>query len=101
MSTAQQFAIIVPPQVKARYSNFLGVQHTPNEITVDFAMATVGSNEVEIHTRIVTTPVGVKQMAEALIERIRIYEAEFGDIVIPGTPDETKMKRGPIPPQKN
>ncbi len=101
MENETQLKVIIPQQVKPRYANFFAAQNTPNEFTFDYAMATLGSNEIEVHTRVVTSPIGAKQMVEMLMERVMAYEKQYGDIVIPGTPDETKMIRKIIPPKES
>jgi len=65
---------------EGRYANFFKVGHNAFEFLVDFGQLFPGTHEGHLHTRIVTSPVYVKELLETLKEAVDRYELTFGPI---------------------
>ena len=64
----------------ASYANYLVVGHNAFEFVIDFGQMYEGSDEAQMHTRIVTTPVHAKAMLETLRTAINGFETTHGSI---------------------
>jgi hypothetical protein len=64
----------------ASYANYLVVGHNAFEFVIDFGQMYEGSDEPQMHTRIVTTPVHAKAMLETLRVAIDGFESAHGGI---------------------
>ena len=75
--------------MKGKYANYFEVGHNAFEFLLDFGQFYAEEDEAELHTRIVTSPVYAKALAEVLNDAIRQYEASHGQIANPadGTED--------------
>lgn len=62
------------------YANFASIVHNFAEFIVDLGRVVPGRDHVEVVSRIVMTPVHVKQLLRALTENVAIYERNFGEI---------------------
>ncbi len=62
------------------YANFASIVHNFAEFIVDLGRIVPGREHVEVVSRIVMTPVHVKQLLRALSENVAIYERNFGEI---------------------
>lgn len=71
------------------YANFASIVHNFAEFIIDLGRIVPGRDHVEVVSRVVMTPVHVKQLLRALAENVAIYERNFGEI--PEGP-------GPVPP---
>jgi Protein of unknown function (DUF3467) len=69
------------------YANFASIVHNFAEFIIDFGRIVPGREEVQVVSRIVMTPVHVKQLLRALGENVNIYERNFGEV-----------PQGPSPP---
>ncbi len=65
---------------EARYANFFKTGYNAFEYVVDFGQYYSDDDDVEIHTRIITTPMYAKSLLRVLQESIDQYEASFGPI---------------------
>jgi hypothetical protein len=76
---------------EGHYVNFANILHNPTEFVVDFGRAVPGRPDVKILSRILTTPYHAKQLAQALVQNIEIYERNYGEIRtdFPGSAAET------------
>jgi hypothetical protein len=72
-------------QVLGTYANFASIVHNFGEFIVDFGRVVPGREDVQVVTRVVMTPVHLKQLLRALTENVAIYESNFGEIP-PGPP---------------
>ena len=72
-------------QVLGTYANFASIVHNFGEFIIDFGRVVPGREDVQVVTRVVMTPVHVKQLLRALTENVAIYEGNFGEIP-PGPP---------------
>ena len=72
-------------QLLGTYANFASIVHNFGEFIVDFGRVVPGREDVQVVTRVVMTPVHLKQLLRALTENVAIYENNFGEIP-PGPP---------------
>ena len=66
--------------LEGRYSNYFKVGHNAFEFVHDFGQFYPENGDAQLHTRIITNPVYVKSLLEALRESIERYEQTFGAI---------------------
>lgn len=78
-----QISIEVPPDLDATYTNFAMITHSPSEVIIDFARLLPNTPKAKVCARVLMTPMNAKLLLKALEERLRIYEEQFGPIVIP------------------
>ena len=62
------------------YSNFALVNNSSEEFLLDFANIVPGKEGVEVFARIALSPRNAKLFAAAVVERVKAYEAQFGEI---------------------
>ncbi len=62
------------------YANFASIVHNFAEFIIDLGRIAPGRDDVQVVSRVVMTPVHVKQLLRALSENIAIYERNFGEI---------------------
>ena len=67
-------------KINGHYANYFKVGHNAFEFFFDFGQSRGESEEVSIHTRIVTAPGYAKTFTKTLNESIAQYEREFGTI---------------------
>jgi hypothetical protein len=65
---------------EGRYVNFANILHNPTEFVIDFGRVVPGRPDVKVMSRILTTPYHAKQIAQALVQNIQLYERNFGEI---------------------
>lgn len=63
--------------LEGKYVNYFEVGHNAFEFVLDFGQSYVGSQEPQLHTRIVTSPVYAKAFLETLQESVEQYERSF------------------------
>ena len=68
-------------KLEGRYANFFKVGHNAFEFVLDAGQFYLGSEEVELYTRIITSPIYAKALLEILRESIERYEQTFGVIL--------------------
>jgi hypothetical protein len=78
--------IEIPNDLAVSYANFALIMHTPSEIILNFTSVLPGMTSAKIGTRIVMTPLHAKMMLNALADNLQKYEAQFGEIKLPGGP---------------
>ena len=77
---------------KGQYSNLAVISHTPTEFFIDFALAQP-QGVAQIVARIITNPPHAKALARSLLDNIRKYEDQFGEI--PDMPQPPGLPEGP------
>lgn len=77
--------IEVPPDLEAIYSNFAFISFSISEVIVDFARVLPNTPKSKVNARILMTPMHAKLLLRALGESLGKYEAQFGEIKIPGS----------------
>lgn len=76
-----QIKIVVGDQLAlGTYANFASIVHNFAEFIIDFGRIVPGRDEVQVVSRVVMTPVHLKQLLRALTENVAIYERNFGEI---------------------
>ena len=65
---------------EGRYANYFEVGHNAFEFYVDFGQYDPQSEKVQMHTRIVTSPVYGKLLGETLASSVQSFEREHGPI---------------------
>ena len=66
------------------YSNLAIIAHSSSEFVVDFIRVMPGVPKAKVQTRIVVTPEHAKRLMMALIDNVKKYEAQFGEIHLHG-----------------
>jgi hypothetical protein len=79
--------VLSDQQALGTYANFVSIVHNYAEFVLDFGRIVPGREDVQVVSRLVMTPLHVKQLLRALNENVAIYERNFGTV-----PD------GPVPP---
>lgn len=66
------------------YSNLAIIAHSSSEFVIDFIRMMPGVPKAKVQSRIVLTPEHGKRLMMALIDNVKKYEAQFGEIVLHG-----------------
>lgn len=72
--------------LEGRYANYFEVGHNAFEFLVDFGQLYFEAPEGRMHTRIVTSPIFAKRLAEVLNRALSQYEQIHGPV--PGAAEE-------------
>ena len=77
---------IRPENAGGTYSNLAIITHSQNEFILDFASMLPGLQKALLGSRVIMSPVNVKNLLNALRDNIEAYEKNFGPITpkIPG-----------------
>ncbi len=79
------FEIELPPdKAEGNYSNMVVISHSASEIILDFARIMPGVPKAKVQARIIMTPQHAKGLLKTLEENLKKYEAQFGEIKLPG-----------------
>ncbi|MFI5143128.1 MAG: DUF3467 domain-containing protein [Thermoanaerobaculales bacterium] len=88
----KQIKIVVgDQQALGTYANFASIVHNFAEFIIDFGRIVPGREDVHVVSRMVMTPIHVKQLLRALTENVAIYERNFGSI--PDGPQQPAVTR--------
>jgi len=80
---SRKIAMRIEPALEGGvYTNVFSLLNSPHEFILDFGLLLPTSNSVRIGARIILNPLIAKQLAIALTEGVRNYEAKFGEIKI-------------------
>jgi hypothetical protein len=82
----KKISIEIPPDTEAIYSNQVLIAHTPSEFVFNFAQILPGKAKAQVKTQVMMSPIGMKLFYIALGENLSKYEANFGEIKLPGGP---------------
>ncbi len=74
---------IDPDKEGGSYCNSCNLFNTRNEFIIDFCMNIPGAKYIKIISRIITSPVVAKSIAQMLSNSVRKYEQRFGEIEMP------------------
>ena len=66
------------------YSNLAVIAHSSSEFVVDFIRVMPGLPKAKVQSRIVLTPEHSKRLMMALIDNVKKYESQFGEISLHG-----------------
>lgn len=72
-----------PGKLQGRYANYVQIGHNAFEFVLDFGQAYEAddpetSEQIDIHTRLITSPPSARAFSEMLRESLERYEREFG-----------------------
>ena len=71
-------------EAEGLYSNLVFIAHSASEVILDFARALPGLPKAKVYARVILTPQHAKSLLIALDQNLKNYEAQFGQIKIPG-----------------
>ena len=75
----QELQINMPQEVQSgKYANQMLVTHSQEEFVLDFILGTPPAGVV--NARVIVSPGHAKRIANALLENVARYEAQFGEI---------------------
>jgi hypothetical protein len=83
-NTKKQIKLEIPKDTEAVYSNQVLIAHTPSELVFNFAQLLPGTPSAKVKTQVLMSPIGAKLFYKALGENLSKYEANFGEINLPG-----------------
>lgn len=88
-----QIQIEVPGDLQATYANFAVINHSFNEIVIDFAHIIPNVPTTRVRERVVLTPYHARLLLDALGANLANYEKRFGtiDMHTGGSHDLPKM----------
>jgi hypothetical protein len=69
---------------QGEYVNFANIIHSPSEFVIDLGRLVPGRPDVKIYSRVIMTPLHAKQLHEALMHNISLFEQKFGEIRVEG-----------------
>jgi len=70
-------------QLEGRYANYFKIGYNPYEFVLDFSQHYGESEEAELCTRIITSPIYACELMKTLKESIVQYEERFGALAAP------------------
>ena len=70
--------------LKGIYANALQISHTQQEVVFDFL--NIFPPQGQLVSRIITSPAHAKQIAAALMENLKKYEAQYGQVTAATSP---------------
>lgn len=71
--------------LESKYVNFVRISHTASEFVMDFCLLLPGVKKPQVDSRIVMSPTAAKLFLRAMMENLKRYEANFGEISVPGS----------------
>ncbi|NUQ38658.1 MAG: DUF3467 domain-containing protein [Caldilineales bacterium] len=95
----RQLQIEVPGDLTPIYTNFAIINHSYNEIVIDFAHVLTGAPKARVQQRLVLTPFHAKLLLNALQTNLAAYEKHFGEIKMQGAGIPTAPPGGFDPTQ--
>jgi hypothetical protein len=97
--TKQLPQIEIPEDLEPVYVNVVRITHSPSEMVLDFARILPGTTPTKVISRLLMSPLSAKLFYRALGENLAKYEANFGEIKLPGG-GESLAEHLFRPPQK-
>jgi len=91
--------IEIPEDLEPVYVNVVRITHSPSEMVLDFARILPGTTPTKVISRLLMSPLSAKLFYRALGENLAKYEANFGEIKLPGG-GESLAEHLFRPPQK-
>ena len=78
------------------YSNLAIIAHSASEFVVDFVSLLPGTPKAKVKSRIILTPEHAKRLMIALIDNVKKYESQFGEIKMQQNAGYNQPIVGPI-----
>ena len=76
------------------YSNLVVVNHSPTEFVVDFISMMPGMPKAKVKSRVILTPQHTKRLLRALVDNVKKYESQFGEIKDTGKQQQVPLTFG-------
>lgn len=95
--------LVLARDLEAIYANLVRITHSPSEIVLDFAQLLPGAPTAPIKARVLMSPLSAKLFYRALGENLAKFEANFGEIPMPGANSLAArlFRPPPTPPDDN
>ena len=91
----KQVSIELPEELaQGLYSNLAVVNHSSTEFVVDFISMMPGMPKAKVKSRVVLTPQHTKRLLGALVDNIKKYESQFGQIKDAGKQQQVPLTFG-------
>lgn len=74
-------------QAQGMYCNLALLSHNEAEFTLDFVYVQPQQPKAKVRARVITSPLHAKRLMLALQENVARFEARFGEIKLPATPE--------------
>ncbi|MDR1371722.1 MAG: DUF3467 domain-containing protein [Dysgonamonadaceae bacterium] len=78
------------------YSNLAIIAHSSSEFVLDFVRMMPGVPKAKVQSRIIITPEHAKRLFLALMDNIKKYESQYGEIRLQTPPGFTPQIMGPV-----
>lgn len=65
---------------QGEFVNFANIIHSPSEFVIDLGRIVPGRTDVRVYSRVIMTPLHVKQLLQALAQNIALFEQKYGEI---------------------
>ncbi len=65
------------------YANLALINHNETEFTLDFIYVQPQTPQGKVRSRVITSPVHMKRLLNALADNVKKYEERFGEIRLP------------------
>ncbi len=82
------------------YANMARITHSPSEFVIDLARLLPGDSGAKVQARVLMSPLSAKLFFRALSDNLAKYEANFGEIKVPGSPSLADQLFRPHPPER-
>jgi hypothetical protein len=69
---------------QGEYINFANIIHSPSEFIIDLGRIMPGKADVKVYSRAIMTPLHAKQLLQALMQNITMFEQKYGEIRVEG-----------------
>lgn len=73
------------------YINLALINHTETEFILDFIYVQPQTPQGKVRSRVITSPIHMKRLLNALSENIKKYEERFGEIKLTQEPQSQKI----------
>ena len=91
----KQVSIELPEELaQGFYSNLAVVNHSPTEFVVDFISMMPGMPKAKVKSRVILTPQHTKRLLRALVDNVKKYESQFGEIKDTGKQQQVPLTFG-------
>jgi len=69
-----------PDMAEGVYSNLAIINHSPSEFVLDFIQMMPGLKQAKVKSRVILTPQHAKRLMKALIDNVKKFEDQNGNI---------------------
>ena len=91
----KQVSIELPEELaQGLYSNLAVVNHSQTEFVVDFMSMMPGMPKAKVKSRVVLTPQHTKLLLRVLVDNVKKYESQYGEIKDTGKQQQVPLTFG-------